>query len=537
LLLSAPARPAPPLLGSTTPRLWTPPLRELTPATSVGFHQVEFARDWLGRPADPWQEWLLIHAGELLPDGRPRFRIVIVLVARQNGKTELLVILSAYWQFVQAVPLILGTSTKLDYAKESWTKAVKLIEAAPEPELALLRGAPRRWTRDANGEQESWTTEGSRYKIAASNEEGGRSLTVHRLICDELRQHHNYSAWDAAEPATAAVPDAQIWGLSNAGSDKSVVLNDHRDSALKFIEWVDEVGAEHVGELLAQAPGDYRLGLFEWSAPDGSDPLDPVAQAQANPQYGRRIEPESLMLSAKRAVEKGGDALIGFKTERLCMRVPRVASDPEAIPTERWAQLRDARSLPGEDVVFQVEIDNTPTGRTASITSFSPRPDGRGHIEVVAHRPGTAWLIPALVTLKALHDPVAFGLNASGPAGSLVTGLAAVGIAVPEDPEAPPRGALMVLRSADAAKAWEQFAAAVDVDADAIRHTGQQLPLDTAVSNATVKQRGDLEVLARRTAAAGGIGPFVGAVNARWTYFERIDKIVEPEAEPEAWIL
>ena len=56
---SAQATPSvPKVLGSITPRLWTPPLRELTPATSVGFDQVRFARDTLRHPADPWQEWL-----------------------------------------------------------------------------------------------------------------------------------------------------------------------------------------------------------------------------------------------------------------------------------------------------------------------------------------------------------------------------------------------------------------------------------------------------------------------------------------------
>src|SRR3546814_18105149 len=84
-------------LCRTEPWRWTRPLRELRPATSYGFAVVEFARDILERPLDPWQEWLVIHAGELLPDGRPRFRKVLVLVARQNGKTELLVILSLFW--------------------------------------------------------------------------------------------------------------------------------------------------------------------------------------------------------------------------------------------------------------------------------------------------------------------------------------------------------------------------------------------------------------------------------------------------------
>lgn len=316
------------IVGSTEPRLWTPPLRELTPATSYGFEACEFARDIVRHPLDPWQEWLVIHAGELLPDGRPRFRIVIVLVARQNGKTDVLVVLSLYWLFVDRVEMMLGTSTKLDYAAESWRKAIKLAKRVPRLRQEITHRAA---IRKANGEQVLWRgtpeeidlDEGSRYKIAASNEEGGRSLTLDRLVLDELRQHHDYSAWDASVPAATAVPDAQVFALSNAGSDRSVVLNTEREAALRFLE---------------TGVGDPRVGLFEWSAPEGSSPLDIPALAQANPNLGRRIDPDALLGQAQTAVEKGGEKLAGFKTEHMCMWV-RVM-DPAVDPTN-WGECRD----------------------------------------------------------------------------------------------------------------------------------------------------------------------------------------------------
>jgi hypothetical protein len=60
------------LKGRTEPRLFTPPLRELTPETSFGFDVIEFAED-IGWPLDPWQQWAVIHMGELKEDGTPRF--------------------------------------------------------------------------------------------------------------------------------------------------------------------------------------------------------------------------------------------------------------------------------------------------------------------------------------------------------------------------------------------------------------------------------------------------------------------------------
>lgn len=50
----------------------------------------------------PWQKWLLIHALELNEDGSYRFKKVIVLVARQNGKTMLASVLSSWWLFVDS---------------------------------------------------------------------------------------------------------------------------------------------------------------------------------------------------------------------------------------------------------------------------------------------------------------------------------------------------------------------------------------------------------------------------------------------------
>ncbi|WP_290055656.1 terminase [Amycolatopsis solani] len=407
------------ILGSIEPRIWTPPLRELTPETSYGFDVCEFARDPLGHPLDPWQEWLAIHAGELLPDGRPRFRKVLVLVSRQNGKTEVVVVLTLFWLFVDRVPMVLGTSTKLDYAAESWRKACRLARQVEELDAEVpAKGGIRK----ANGEQVLWRAdaieqvldEGSRYKIAASNEEGGRSLTIDRLVLDELRQHHDYSAWDAAVPATNAVWDAQIWAMSNAGSDRSVVLNDTRDAAIKFIE---------------SGEGDPRLGIFEWSAPEGSSPLDLNALAQANPNLGRRIDPDALIGDARVAVEKGGDKLAGFLTENMCIRVKIIDS---AVDGGKWAaEAPDGCLEPGDlaDVRARVALclDVSIDGLHASLVAAAMLPDNRVRVEVVEAWEGagcTQAMREALPGIVRRIKPQKIGWFPNGPAAAVAADLA-----------------------------------------------------------------------------------------------------------------
>jgi hypothetical protein len=419
------------VLGRTQPRLWTPPLRPLTPETSFGFEVIDFARDVVERPLDPWQEWTVIHGGELLPDGRPRFRQLLVIMARQNGKTELLVILALYWLWVERVPLVLGTSSKLEYAAESWKKACRLARRIPELRDEIpAKGGIRR----ANGEQELWRAtaeefeldEGSRYKIAAANEEGGRSLTVHRAILDELRQHHDYSSWDAVVPAMNAVPEAQIWAISNMGSDKSVVLNDLRESALTFI---------NTGE------GDPRLGLIEYSAPEGSSPLDIHALAQANPNLGRRVDADALLGDARTAVQKGGDKLTGFKTEIMCIHVKQM--DP-AIDADKWKSCRDVGDLSAVRDRVALVVDVSIDMLHATLTAAAVLQDGRVRVEPVAAWDGpdcTARLRAELPDRIAQIKPRAFGWFPNGPAAAL-----AADLAQPKDDKGKPQRAVWLPR-------------------------------------------------------------------------------------------
>lgn len=479
---SAPARPVA-LLGSTQPRLWTPPLRELTPDTSYGFDVIDFARDVLGRPLYPWQEFAVIHGGELLETGVPRFRFVLLLAARQNGKTEIPVVLAAYWQFVERFPVILGTSTKLDYAAETWRKTINRVQRAP-----LLAGEhAERWTRETNGEQQSWTLADpnadptdveqgvSRYKISASNAEGGRSLTIDRLILDELRQHHDYSAHDAMVPAGNKRQNFQAWALTNAGDARSVVLNDYRDQALAEIERHDTA--------------DTDVCLMEWSAPEDSDPEDPAALAMANPslgQDGMTIGP--LLKQARRAKEKGGDVLTGFKTEVMCIRVRilKPAVDPMA-----WRQ----GLVPGDLAAVRGRValclDVAPDLRHATLAAAAALPGGKVRVEVVRAWEGqdcTAALRRSLPALVARVKPRAFGWLPGGPAAALSVDMA-------KRKGWPPAGVTVAELRTEAAAVCMGFAE--QVAAGAILHAGDPL-LDAHVTGAEPLKRGDGWVFSRK---------------------------------------
>ena len=75
--------------GYAEPRIWTKPLRELTPETSLGFEVIDYAREVLHVELRPWQKWLLIHALELgaPPHGGIALgldRLVMLLAGKQS---------------------------------------------------------------------------------------------------------------------------------------------------------------------------------------------------------------------------------------------------------------------------------------------------------------------------------------------------------------------------------------------------------------------------------------------------------------------
>lgn len=301
----------------------------LTYRTSYGFDAVDYAERVLMAPYRPWQRFVVIHAGELLADGRPRFNFVLILVARQNGKSAIWVRLAPYWLTEEMPhlpeyefpPGLLATSTKVDYAKKLWQQSRKLVERQPHLRKLIARDG----VRLSNGEIELKTVDDCSYYVSAQNDDAGRSMTLYRGLLDEMRQMQHYDAHDALVNATNAVPEAQVFGLSNQGDDSAVVLDELRDSALL---WINTDGAD----------GDPRLGLFEYSAPLGSDPTDPEALAMANPDLGNKVLLDSLIGRARRAKAAGGEQLARFQIEVLCMRVRKIDA---AIPAHHWVACKD----------------------------------------------------------------------------------------------------------------------------------------------------------------------------------------------------
>jgi len=463
---------APEPIGREEPRLWTPPLRDLMPETSAGFTFIDFAEDVLGLTLLPWQRWLAIHLLELREDERFRFRTALILIARQSGKSTFAQILSLWRMFVDRAPLVLGTAQSLDVAEEVWAGAVEMAQGTPE--LAAEVDA----VNQAAGKKTLRTTFGSRYKVQSANRRGGRGLSGDLVLLDELREQQTWDAWGAVTKTTMARPNPQIICLSNAGDDSSVVLNHLRETALATVG----------GDVT-----DDSLGIFEWSAPDGCDLDDPDAWAQANPSLGYTITADAIRSALST------DPPHVFRTEVLCQRV-RLGADS---PLPSWPARKDASSRPDPEWPLAFAVDVSWDRSTAWIGAAVRRPDGRFHLEVVAHGQGTEWVCPWLQERLERWSPVAVCVQQTGaPASTLVDELTeAVGSAL-----------IRPMSGPDMAKSSGMLFDAVN-EATVV-HPGQE-QLDGAAAVAAVRPIGEAWAFDRKRSSVD-VAPLVAVSQALW---------------------
>lgn len=477
-------------LGCTEPRLFTRPLRDLSePGASYGPSVISFAKSVLRIELDPWQKWLLLHALERRPDGGLRFRTVVLLVARQNGKTMLSQVLTLWCMYVLGWKLVLGTAQDLPTAEEVWDGALGLITERDEEDLPVRPELldEHAGTDMRNGNRTIRLQSGSRYKVRAASRRAGRGLSGDLILLDELREHQNWLAWSAITKTTMARPDAMVWALSNAGDAMSVVLDHLRRLGHRALGDPDGLIAlsspvvADDGSVPPEMESDDSLGLFEWSAEPGCAVTDRQGWAQANPSRGIRIMDRTIAS----AVSTDPEGVL--RTEVLCQWVESVGAS--AIDMDLWRTLADMdveRTLP---VAYGVctTVTTAPDTKWTSVCAAWHRPDGLPHVAVVEGRPGTLWVSARLAEVRASRP------------GSVVCNTAARGLVVDA----------VELTAEQQAQAHNAFADAVDDRA--VWHRGEP-ELTLSVRQSCWVAQGKTRVLDRKGSA--DISPLIAAALA-----------------------
>lgn len=382
------------IVGRTQPRIFTPPLRPLNRRTTRGYEVIDFA-EAIGVPLQPWQKWWLVHVLELNPDGTYRFRVVLTLVARQNGKSTVKRVLSLWRLYMDGARTVLGIAQDVGTAREQMGLCKATI--AEDPDLYAEWGGDRK----VNANEFFWLSDDSlppgapveahpRYLIRASNKKAGRSLSIDELNIDELREQTDWAAWAAVSKTVMARRYAQIHALSNAGDEDSVVLNQLRDSA---------IGGR-----------DPLLGIFEWSGEDGCALDDPRAIAQANPGLGYVIQWPSIMSALST------DPPQVYRTEVLCQGVDRLEG---AVDGKAWKACADPTLAPPAGRELIACFDMAENGAHATLAVAAIGPDGLVQVAIRHAWKDTETCRAELPEMLAELKPRLFAWYPSGPAAAL----------------------------------------------------------------------------------------------------------------------
>jgi hypothetical protein len=183
---------------------------------------------------------------------------------------------------------------------------------------------------------------------------------------------------------------------------------------------------------------DPRLAYAEWAAPDPELACDagkgcthsktavgcgcdkPDMWLRANPTIGDRMTIEYV------TAERRAMPVDEFCRERMgWWDDPLEGGRPLAM--SEWFKRADKQSTPDLDLYMALAIDIAPDSSMAAIGLAGWRPDPENpddpealiqHVELVAHLPGTGWLMDKLLGIVERRKPFCVVLDPAGPAGA-----------------------------------------------------------------------------------------------------------------------
>ncbi|MET8826535.1 terminase [Streptomyces sp. NPDC004610] len=483
----------------------------------AGQECVELAED-SGLHLDPWQQLALHHSLEEDHEGRWTSLDVVLNVARQNGKGGFLEARQLGEVILFGGRLVIHTAHQFNTAQESFLRLDQLIEGS----YALSRRVKR--VRRSHGEEGFEFFNGARIRFLARGGDSGRGFSGDLVLLDEAMKLRA-APIGALMPVLSARHNPQLVFTGSAGlgdeSEQLALLRARAmaegapDASLTYLEYSID---QHVKECPADAEGRIVCDRHDHRE-------DEASWARANPALGIRIRP-AYVLREMRSMRPDL-----FDRERLGVGdYPEVTDETwQVIGKEAWEALEDSSSRPGDPVAFSIETTPERTWTAISVAGGSGE-DGDVHAEVVAHRPGTDWVVDYVVERDKRWRPCAWVIDEGGPAGSLVPALRKA-LKYEDDPDEPrPRDDLVVSpKVRQLTGACGQFQDRVT--AGTLRHLGQA-PMAAALAGARKREVGDAWLWARRSDGVD-VSPLVSATYAVWGWETYHD--AEQDGEPNVW--
>ncbi|QJU52939.1 hypothetical protein SCB71_06355 [Herbiconiux sp. KACC 21604] len=396
------------LVGAQRPRLHRLPPR----AGSLGEEALDL---WYlaGKRSDPWQELSLDSIFSIDDDGRWVCTEHGELVARQNGKGDVLSPATMAHLYLWPKPdgepkTIVHTAHQFKTAREAFLRLRRVIQSS-----AVLMGEVTRIST-AHGEEGFELANGNRLLYLARSANSGVGFTTDVLIIDEAQQM-SQAALDALLPTMSAVDNTQIIYTGTVPDE----LNDS-----EVWEGVRDRG---------RTGSDPRTGWMEFSPegsedPDVADTIDIRDERNwvaGNPGLGYRpgltretIEDEISRLSP--------DSVRRLRLNIWPNRRPVAEVKLSELDLDVWKRhAREDAGVSGDGVVLSLALGR---GGGYGTIGKAVRVDSE-HIAVEHHdtQRGTRWIAPALAKLKKEHGNALVVLDAKN-AAAVISALETAGV-------------------------------------------------------------------------------------------------------------
>jgi len=328
---------------------------------SRGGEIANFAR-LLGLRLMPWQQRVAEGVLELRPDGRPRFRMVVVTVPRQCGKSVLLLCAVLHRLMAWGRPTVVTYNAQggVD-ASVFWRRHWDRICDA-----GLDRAAGLDFKR---GIADTHMTAGrSLMRVLSSSPTAGHGMTLDMAVVDEAMAYVTDEREQALLPGMRTVPDGQFWIVSTAGDDASLWLRSKVDR----------------GRADVAAGRRTSMAYFEWGAPETADIDDEDVWWAAIPALGHTVDVETIRLER--------EALEESEFRRACLNQWYVGAAATVIPWKVWRSVCVPR--PGAGGVLDavggrvwLSVEAHPDRRSAVVVVCVS-----GWVEAVKSGVGVSWV-------------------------------------------------------------------------------------------------------------------------------------------------
>ncbi|CAM3876225.1 terminase TerL endonuclease subunit [Cohnella lubricantis] len=317
-------------------------------------HAIEFIENfckhskgkWGGRPIDLelWQQAFLaatfgfVHA----IDGTRKYREVLLVVARKNGKSTIASGIGLYLQIADNEPgaEVYAVATKKDQAKLVWLEAKRMVKKSPS-----LRRRIKPLVSELVSE---WND--SSFKPVGSDSETLDGLNVHGAMMDEIHAWKDKNLYDVIVDGTSSREQPLIVMITTAGTVRESVYDQKYDEAEMLLNGLDDPDGYKDDHFL---PIVYELdNRLEWTDAKNWPKANPglgtiksvdqlrtkVNKAKANPMLVKNLLTKDFNVR-----ETSADAWLSFEA----------VDNPETFDME---EIRDCYAVGGADLSATTDL-------------------------------------------------------------------------------------------------------------------------------------------------------------------------------------